>query len=127
VSTKNPSLGHIDCPTCGAAGADVRQTKRRGAHLYWQCHDCGLMQPTGAAIQSRIWRQTTWAQDAKPTRPGNVTEGTEEFDPETDPETDPGTGPRADNQPTANRPSASRGVGVLLLGAMAMAALLSLQ
>lgn len=122
----NPSLGTIACPTCSTGGADVRQTKRRGSHLYWQCSECGLMQPTGAAIQTRIWRETDWHAGAEPTRPANVAADLprntpEDFDPEARPEADP--------EPTATdpRPTPAKGVGVLLLGALGLGVLLATQ
>jgi hypothetical protein len=122
----NPSLGTIACPTCGTAGADVRQTKRRGSHLYWQCADCGLMQPTGAAIQGRIWRETEWHTGAEPKRPANVESALprntpEEFDPEAADATD------SSHHEPAPRPSAVKGVGVLLLGALGLGVLLATQ
>lgn len=125
----NPSLGRIACPTCGTSGADVRQTKRRGAHLYWQCADCGLMQPTGAGIQSRLWRETEWHAGAEPTRPANVAADTPRTEPE---EFDP-TATATDDEPVAtdtappSRPSPAKGVGVLLLGALGLGALLAMQ
>lgn len=124
----NPSLGTIACPTCGTEGADVRQTKRRGAHLYWQCADCKLMQPTGAAIQSRLWRETDWHAGAEPTRPANVPATLERSTPE---EFDPAKAeaePEADERPTATpRPSPAKGVGVLLLGALGLGLFLASQ
>ncbi|WP_163557146.1 hypothetical protein [Halomonas sp. NO4] len=122
----NPSLGTIACPTCATEGADVRQTKRRGAHLYWQCAECGLMQPTGAAIQGRLWRETDWHAGAQPIRPANVPQAVErgqkpDFDPsEAEPEGDAAT----EAQPT-ERPSAARGVGLLLLGALGLGVILA--
>lgn len=123
----NPSLGTVACPTCGEAGADVRQTKRRGAHLYWQCIECGLNQPTGAKIQEKLWRDTEWKTGAQPTRPANVTEQLArstpaEFDPDA---TEDPTESEPASQP--ERPSAAKGVGVLLLGALGLGAFLATQ
>ncbi len=120
----NPSLGTVACPTCGAEGADVRQSKRRGAHLYWQCGACGLNQPTGAVIQERLWRETEWHAGSQPTRPANVTADLErntpaEFDP-SEPESEP--------QPTAEPsapPSKAAGLGVLLLASLGLGVYLS--
>ncbi|NIC03981.1 hypothetical protein [Billgrantia bachuensis] len=122
----NPSLGTVACPTCGADGADVRQSKRRGAHLYWQCAACGLNQPTGAVIQERLWRETEWHTGAEPTRPANVTADLArntptEFDP-TEPE--PEAEPEPSSQPSA-RPSRARGLGVLLLASLGLGVFLS--
>ncbi|MFP3343526.1 hypothetical protein R0J87_13555 [Halomonas sp. SIMBA_159] len=121
----NPTLGTVQCPTCNTEGAEVRQTKRRGARLYWQCSECGLNQPTGAKIQEKLWRDTAWNTGAEPTRPGNVASELErstpaEFDPtEAEPEATP--------QPTkpTHQPSTGRGLGVLLLGALGLGVFLS--
>jgi len=128
----NPSLGTIACPTCNEPGADVRQTKRRGARLYWQCPECGLNQPTGAKIQAQLWHNTAWKDGAQPIRPGNVTdapapepkkeaEPLAEFDPnEPEEPTEP--------QPSAKRPakpSPGKAVGVLLLGALGLGVVLA--
>ncbi|MDI5984905.1 hypothetical protein QLQ85_08885 [Halomonas sp. M4R5S39] len=124
----NPSLGTIDCPTCSTAGADVRQTKRRGAHLYWQCADCGLMQPTGAAIQGKLWRNTDWHAGAEPLRPANVPATLERSTPE---EFDPAKAEPEPDEPTTaaatHRPSPAKGVGVLLLGALGLGLFLASQ
>lgn len=122
----NPTLGTVTCPTCGTEGAEVRQSKRRGGHLYWQCPDCGLSQPTGATIQKRLWSETQWATGVQPIRPANVPADAErptptEFDPsEPEPETEAPTDPRPSAQP-----SPARGVGVLLLGALGVGAFLA--
>ncbi|MDO0946642.1 hypothetical protein [Chromohalobacter israelensis] len=122
----NPSLGTIDCPTCGAAGADVRQTRRKGARLYWQCADCGLNQPTGAKIQERLWRDTAFKTGAQPIRPSNVTaelpaNTPAEFDPN---EPEP-TEHESENKPTTSRARPGRGVAVVMLGALGLGALLA--
>lgn len=121
----NPSLGTIQCPTCQSDGADVRQSKRRGARLYWQCPECGLNQPTGAKIQERLWRETAFAAGAQPIRPSNVTDALERNTPE---EFDPtATEPESESQPSpqASRPSPAKGLGVLLLGCMGLGAYLA--
>lgn len=124
----NPSLGTIACPTCNEPGADVRQTKRRGAHLYWQCAGCGVMQPTGKGIQTRLWRETEWKAGAEPKRPGNVaaevatTEPAAEFDPS---EAETATDETTDSEPASDRPRPIRGAGVLLLGALGLGAFLA--
>lgn len=122
----NPSLGHVACPTCGTEGADVRQTKRRGAHLYWQCGDCGLMQPTGAGIQRRLWRETAWHTGAEPLRPANVPADLGRVTPDDFDPNEPAA--EADPQPTRQatpRPSPARGMGVLLLGALGLGVFLA--
>ncbi len=118
----NPGLGHINCPTCGTEGAEVRQSKRRGKHFYWQCPSCGLLQPTGAGIQERLWRETAWHAGAEPIRPANVAAELErstpaEFDPE-EPE------PEAEPEPTPP-PTRARGLGVFLLGALGLGVFLA--
>lgn len=118
----NPSLGTIDCPTCGKAGADVRQTKRKGSRLYWQCADCGLNQPTGAPIQEKLWRETVFKPGAQPIRPSNVTA---DLAPNTPPEYDPNEPEPATEaptaaQPTANRPNPAKGLGIALLGCLGL-------
>lgn len=125
----NPTLGTIACPTCDEPGAEVRQTKRRGGHLYWQCGECGLNQPTGKVIQTRLWRDTAWSPGAQPIRPANVAAEVEqapaaEFDPTEEAADDQ---PAATESPRPSRPSPARGVGVLLLGALGLGALLALQ
>lgn len=121
----NPNLGVIDCPTCGEPGAEVRQTKRRGARLYWQCGECGLNQPTGAKIQAKLWEKTDWMAGAEPIRPANVTSEAKrvtkpDFDP-TEPEPEPE--PPTERQP--HKASASRGLGIMLLGALGLGVFLS--
>tara|TARA_Y100001949_G_C15990134_1_gene332429 strand:- start:1548 stop:1919 length:372 start_codon:yes stop_codon:yes gene_type:complete len=119
----NPTLGVIDCPTCNTEGAEVRQTKRRGARLYWQCSECGLNQPTGAKIQAKLWQETQWSEGAAPLRPGNVsseavaTEQEIEFDPNE-------TAARSEPQPTS-QPSKAKGLGVLLLASLGLGVFLS--
>lgn len=122
--SSNPDLGSVKCPTCGADGAAVRQSKRRGAHLYWQCNGCGLNQPTGAVIQERLWRETDWYAGSQPTRPANVTADLErntpaEFDPaEAETETEPTTQP-------SEPPSRAAGLGVLLLASLGLGVFLA--
>lgn len=61
----NETLGTIECTECGAS-ADVKQTKRRGGHLYSVCPNCGPDQRTGEAVQSRLWRGTEWRDGVDP-------------------------------------------------------------
>lgn len=124
----NPSLGTIDCPTCDTGGADVRQSRRRGARLYWQCADCGLNQPTGAKIQERLWRETEFKPGAQPIRPSNVTADLERNTPEEFNPAEPE--PETVNEPIPQpkpQPRQGRGVGILLLGALGLGALLSMR
>lgn len=130
MSQKNPSLGTIKCPTCSTEGADVRQTKRKGHHLYWQCGECGLNQPTGKVIQERLWRETEFHAGAQPLRPSNVAADAEratlpEFDP-TEPEEQPNAEPqtpKAASRPARANPA--RGVGIALLGALGLGVFLA--
>lgn len=125
----NPTLGVIDCPTCSTPGAEVRQTKRRGARLYWQCSECGLNQPTGANIQATLWQQTQWSEGAAPLRPGNVSSEPKEA--ETLPEFDPNETQEEATQASAAQPKQpqgrGRGVGLLMLGAVGLGVLLSIN
>ena len=66
----NTTLGHIDCKGCGGR-AEVKQAKRRGAHLYSNCEACGLDQRNGRHIQNRLFYRSTWL-DQPPTPPENV-------------------------------------------------------
>ena len=122
----NPSLGRIQCPLCQTEGAQVRQTKRRGAHLYWQCIECGLNQPTGKKIQETLWRETDFDAGANPIRPANVTDGLErntptEFDPTaTEPATEPET-----ERPSEPQPSKAKGVGIFLLASLGLGVFLA--
>ncbi|MFB9867911.1 hypothetical protein [Vreelandella sulfidaeris] len=121
----NPTLGVIDCPTCNTEGAEVRQTKRRGARLYWQCAECGLNQPTGAKIQAKLWQETQWNAGAEPTRPGNVeSEAARSTPPEFDPASDDASEPAPTRQP-AQQPSKAKGLGVLLLASLGLGVFLS--
>lgn len=117
----NPTLGVIACPTCNTEGAEVRQTKRRGARLYWQCSECGLNQPTGAKIQAKLWSETHWNAGAEPTRPGNVES---EAARSTPPEFDPASEEASEPQP-ASQPSKAKGLGVLLLASLGLGVFLS--
>ena len=66
----NTTLGHIDCAECGGR-AEVKQAKRRGAHLYSNCEVCGIDQRNGRPIQNRLFYQSVWL-DQPPTPPENV-------------------------------------------------------
>jgi hypothetical protein len=123
----NPTLGVIDCPTCSTEGAEVRQTKRRGARLYWQCSECGLNQPTGVKIQAKLWQETQWNAGAEPTRPSNVeSEAARSTPPEFDPanEADAGSDPQPSRKQT-QQPSKAKGLGVLLLASLGLGVFLS--
>ena len=120
----NPTLGVINCPTCSTEGAEVRQTKRRGARLYWQCSECGLNQPTGAKIQAKLWSETQWNAGAEATRPGNVESDAERSEPtEFDPTSEEASEPLPQSQP--NPPSKAKGLGVLLLASLGLGVFLS--
>ncbi|MFC6631669.1 hypothetical protein [Microbulbifer taiwanensis] len=68
----NEILGYMPCPETGCSQqAAVMQAKRKGAHLYTRCPDCGIDQRTGKARQLNIWRATTWKVDP-PTPPANI-------------------------------------------------------
>lgn len=66
----NDVIGHYRCAL--GAPAEVLQTRRRGARFYLRCDCCGLDQRTGAAIQTRIWREAKFLPAVTVTKPSNV-------------------------------------------------------
>lgn len=63
----NESLGHIDCPTCGASDATVHREKRGKRALYIRCYEadgmtarCGTLQCRGPAGQSFVEKNARW-------------------------------------------------------------------
>jgi|GEM_PF-3298082 len=62
------SVGSMRC-SCGET-KDVRQSKKRGHHLYTVCPSCGLDQRTGAPVQSKIWNTADFDRDVL--KPSNV-------------------------------------------------------
>ena len=79
----NDELGRIKC-NCGKT-ASVYQAKRKGAHLYSRCPDCGLDQRTGARVQNRLYWETDFNGGGKPPRPEGVSESPPEKVTETEP------------------------------------------
>ncbi|MAY02912.1 MAG: hypothetical protein CMQ38_08055 [Gammaproteobacteria bacterium] len=63
------------------------QARRKGAHLYSRCDDCGLDQRTGARVQEYYWQNTQW-KNGPPVIPSNIehllTESSTEFLTESD-------------------------------------------
>jgi hypothetical protein len=72
VTSPNPILGYWKCERGGRA--EVRQTKKKGRHLYTQCQCCGLNQGTGDARQQQIWDEMETLPEATIVRPSNVQE-----------------------------------------------------
>lgn len=68
----NDELGRIACD-CGKV-ASVYQAKRKGAHLYSRCPNCGLDQRTGKRVQEKLYWLTDWNEGRKPPMPEGVTE-----------------------------------------------------
>ena len=66
----NTTLGHIDCHGCGGT-AEVKQARRRGAHLYTNCAACGTDQRNGRKVQNRLFYGSSWLEDA-PVAPENI-------------------------------------------------------
>ncbi len=73
----NDELGRIKCD-CGKV-ASVYQAKRKGAHLYSRCPDCGLDQRTGKRVQERLYWLTDWNGGKPPTKPEGVGESRPEW------------------------------------------------
>lgn len=72
--SKNEELGRIACPEgCGCV-ASVYQAKRKGAHLYYRCPECGLNQQTGKRIMQKLYWLTDWNNGKKPPLPEGATE-----------------------------------------------------
>jgi ribosomal protein S27E len=70
----NPVLGVIECDSCGGE-ATVHQTARgKSRFLYTRCPACGADQRSGATVQTRLWNQTEWRDDANPIKPPNVSD-----------------------------------------------------
>ncbi|MEZ0147777.1 MAG: hypothetical protein AB9Q19_00440 [Candidatus Reddybacter sp.] len=66
----NSTLGHISCTGCGGK-AEVKQAKRRGAHLYTNCETCGIDQRSGRPVQTRLFYGSIWLNGPPPS-PENV-------------------------------------------------------
>ncbi len=98
----NPVLGEIKCEDCGGA-ATVHQTARgAGRYLYTRCGECGPDQRTGAAVQTRLWYQTTWRDGAPEAKPPNLRE------PKQEPE-EPKTKPVEEPNPEPSKPAENQG------------------
>lgn len=118
VAGKNEVLGHIDCETCGCPSS-VMQARRKGAHLYTRCDNCGLDQRTGAAVQNRLFYRSEWI-DRPPVIPENAGEppaATEEVAPVLDSEPEPAT----DQEPKPEPKRRAKGVmGWIVAGVAAV-------
>jgi len=66
----NEILGYMACPSCDQQAA-IMQARRKGAHLYTSCPDCGMDQRTGKRVQLAIWRAASWKGEP-PTPPSNI-------------------------------------------------------
>ena len=90
----NTTLGHINCHGCGGT-AEVKQARRRGAHLYTNCAACGTDQRNGRKVQNRLFYGSKWLGEI-PTAPENI--DTEE-DYERDNKNDKNQGLRPKDEP----------------------------
>jgi len=88
----NNELGRIPCLNACGNIASVYQAKRKGAHLYWRCPECGLSQQTGKKVQARLYWETDFNGGEKPPRPENVGENKQdnlEAQPKKEPKKEP--------------------------------------
>ncbi|WP_444959534.1 hypothetical protein [Microbulbifer sp. VVAC002] len=69
---QNPVIGSWQCPEGGTAV--VRQASKRGRHFYTQCDCCGVNMGTGAARQTKIWREAEFQAGADVFKPSNVSD-----------------------------------------------------
>jgi hypothetical protein len=77
----NPVLGTIPCRECKGE-ATVHQAARGGGRfLYTRCPECKADQRTGAAFQTRLFKETQWRDGVKPLKPSNVKEGSMDWSP----------------------------------------------
>ena len=92
------------------------QARRKGAHLYTRCDDCGIDQRTGAAVQNRLFYGADWVDGAPPI-PVNAGEppGDAVADDLGEPITEAVTEPPTEAKPKPNRKKRG-GLGWLLAG-----------
>jgi hypothetical protein len=70
----NEILGYAPCAESGCEQqAAILQARRKGAHLYTRCPDCGIDQRTGKQRQLNIWRAAAWK--GEPPTPPTCIEG----------------------------------------------------
>ena len=123
----NEQLGTIECRDCGGT-AGVFQAKRKGAHLYERCFDCGgLNQSTSAPYQTRLYYGSNWSGET-PVKPSNVKDEPPEpakpigLEPEPEPIPEPEPEPKP--KPKGDEGEDSSGLGWLAAGAGLLALLL---